>query len=330
VVQREGEREGPAESGRFIAAGRPGEGQLSKADFLESLQAKVFAAADGILAEIGQTAADCPYLLKWFSYYASQDAAHIERAIAKFAPESGEAGTLDAFMEAIVSRVETGLRNHVDTGSVDDVPEEIMEERPQPDDFEHIAEQANPTVQLSRLCSWCGSSGDNSSYDRLRDQRADSQDVELELPSSSTAKQKGKSHMISQGGTAIAQAGDTVHNLGTTSCGLVIAFGDEAIGCYHWPFMTDSESYFSTFGQVVEQVGTLRRIEIITNDYNNRKSEQEYLGTARKIRSTYGVPTAYYVHPGEIRGTDPSGTLEADHFRSSNDTEARSLDNERY
>lgn len=316
AAQLAGENESALTGGNFIAESNPRPGQVSKAAFLEKLHGSIFAAANAMLAQIGQTASQCPYLARWFTYYASKDALHIEQAIARFAPASASASTIDGFIEAIVARVKTGLQNHIDTGSVDDVPPEIMESKPQPKDFRHIAQRTGSVAQLSCLWSRGGGSG-NRNYEQLQQE---SSQVQITIPI-----REPKKHYISQGSSVIAQEGDYVQNMGTTSCGLVIAFGTDGIVCYHWPFMTNSRDYHETFNEVARQVGDLRRIEIITNDYVE-SSRNSYLTTVRAIRDAHGVTTVYYVHPGEIRGIDPCGTLGAAHFNSANPVEERALD----
>lgn len=319
VMQRQGD--GPANGGKYIAESNPQQGQLTKTGFLEKLQNEVFLAADSMLAEIDQSAAQCPYLIKWFGYYADKDAAHIEQAISRFAPGTATADNLDAYINAIVARVKTGLRNHIDTGTVDDVPAEILDDKPLPGDFLHIMERNQSVAQLS--CLWTSSSSQggsggrgNPKYDRLE---------RIPMTQKPVSKPKVKRHFIGQGLTAFGKPGDEVQNMGTTSCGLVIAFGSDQIGMYHWPFMTNSSEYRGAFAEVVNQVGQLNRIEIITNDYHER-SREDYFNTVRWIRGNFGVTTVYYVHPNEFRGIDPHGHLEDNHFNSMNAVEERQVD----
>jgi hypothetical protein len=118
-----------------------------------------------------------------------------------------------------------------------------------------------------------------------------------------------------QGYTAVAQAGERVFNVGTTSCGLVLGFGTTGIACFHWPFMTDSPEHHATFQAICAQVAPINRVEIITNDFPNATAQRDYTASARSIEAAAGVTTAYYVRNGQLTG-DPWGTLTAAHLNS--------------
>lgn len=136
---------------KFFVEGSASGDELTKAAFLDQLRAAIQVAADQELAAIQQTSDDCPYLAKWFAHYQDKDASYIQRAIARYAPESASAGSVDAYIQALVARVRQGLKEHVSTGSTEAVPQELAEEAHAPQDFVHIANEG--TAQLSKLCS---------------------------------------------------------------------------------------------------------------------------------------------------------------------------------
>jgi hypothetical protein len=137
--------------GKFVTDLPATDGQLTKASFLQLLQQNIYVTANEVLAQINQTAASCPYILRWFTYYNSKDAAHIEQAIHLFAPASDQATNTDEYISAITTRVKQALESHVATGTTDDVPAEILIEKHQPDDFLHIA-AAKDIVQRAQFC----------------------------------------------------------------------------------------------------------------------------------------------------------------------------------
>lgn len=146
-------------AGRFLAEEKQ-EGKETPDTFLPRLQKEIFSTADAMLAEIDQSATDCPYLSSWFSYYAGKDAAHIEQAIARFAPATLGARDVGEMISFVVARVAEGLKKHILTGSVDDVPAEIKTDNPAPTDFLHIAQQQSGDVaQLSCLKPQSSDSG---------------------------------------------------------------------------------------------------------------------------------------------------------------------------
>jgi hypothetical protein len=145
----------------------------------------------------------------------------------------------------------------------------------------------------------------------------DMEQDEEELVDIIVPQQRRNTILLTQGMTQIGQAGDQVQNAGTTSCGLVLGFGSDGIALYHWPGMANG--YLNNFQGIVNQVGTLNRIEIITNNFPSRDDgtlRKDYTDTAKLIKSTYGVPIAYYVHTEQDNDVDPFGKLEANHFNS--------------
>ena len=113
--------------GRFMVDdfATPGTGQLTRSEFLAALKAGVRGMAEKILAQIGQGADNCPYIPYWFDYYSARDIAHIEQAIARYAPEAMEAAGWQGCIDKVVEQVRQGFEKHVASGSLEGVPEEL-------------------------------------------------------------------------------------------------------------------------------------------------------------------------------------------------------------
>src|SRR5262245_48151732 len=61
-------------------------GQIRKSELMARIKERSCAEADRILAESGRSTDGCPQVAHWIDYYAQKDAAHVERALTKFAP----------------------------------------------------------------------------------------------------------------------------------------------------------------------------------------------------------------------------------------------------
>ncbi len=139
---------------RFFSDTATQSGELSKDAFLLELQNVLQKTADEELAAIRQTSSDCPYIAKWFAHYQGKDTAYIQKAIARYAPDTESAQDIQQYIDLLAARVRQGLKEHVATGSTEAVPQELVEEKHAPEDFVHIANQE--TAQLGKLCN-CGS-----------------------------------------------------------------------------------------------------------------------------------------------------------------------------
>jgi hypothetical protein len=97
------------------------EGQVTRSEFLAGLAPALEAIANTELASMGLTAAGCQYIPYWLGYYSEKSAAHVERAIARFAdPQDTTPGGLRA---AVVQRVRRAVQEWVQSGGdVVDVP----------------------------------------------------------------------------------------------------------------------------------------------------------------------------------------------------------------
>ena len=119
----------PAASGPLIVeddAASVGPGQMRKSEFLEQLRSGVCTAADQALAEVGQNSEGCPYIEQWLSYYADKDAAHVERALRKYAPEANTATSAGDYIPAVSNRVRGGVETWARTGEITGVPDELQ------------------------------------------------------------------------------------------------------------------------------------------------------------------------------------------------------------
>lgn len=126
--------------------------KIGKDKFLAILRHRVTKVGDILLSQINQTTKDCPYIQKWFSYYSQKSTEDIVQAVSKFAPLTQVTFSFNEYIDCLTSRVEVGLQKHIDTGTVEDIPDEIKTGKERPDIFEHIKEHVNPIVQLSK-CS---------------------------------------------------------------------------------------------------------------------------------------------------------------------------------
>lgn len=102
-----------------------GPGQMRKSDFLAELRTAVCAAADAELTTAGRDTEGCPYLSYWFDYYEQREAAHVERALRRYAPSARDATSASAYIPIVAERVRQGVARWVRTGDMSGVPEGI-------------------------------------------------------------------------------------------------------------------------------------------------------------------------------------------------------------
>jgi hypothetical protein len=100
--------------------------QMRKSEFLEGLKKHVCAVADSALAAAGRTAQGCPLIERWIERLRGRDAAFVERAIRKYAPEAAGAAAARDYYAAVGERVRQGVARWVATGEVSGVPPELM------------------------------------------------------------------------------------------------------------------------------------------------------------------------------------------------------------
>lgn len=105
-------------------------GQLRKSDFLNQLEAAVCQTAEATLQGTLWSAAGCPWIEHWFSYYRDRSADHIERAVRLYAPGAQGAGAASELIPVISERVRQAILVWRDTGEVTGVPEGVSTELP--------------------------------------------------------------------------------------------------------------------------------------------------------------------------------------------------------
>jgi hypothetical protein len=120
---REDAHRGPI-PGLIVEDGAPvsSPGQMKKSAFFALLEADICATADAELAAVGRSTKSCPYIEKWLAFYRDQSAAHIERALIKYAPEAAEATTARDYIREIRQRVRRAVAIWAKTGRVTGVP----------------------------------------------------------------------------------------------------------------------------------------------------------------------------------------------------------------
>jgi hypothetical protein len=94
----------------------PAPGQLRRAEFLAQLRAAVCGAAEQELSGTIWSAVGCPWIDRWFEYYAGQSAEHVERALRKYLPDAAGAASAGEYVPLAVSRVRTAMATWRTTG----------------------------------------------------------------------------------------------------------------------------------------------------------------------------------------------------------------------
>jgi LysM repeat protein len=103
-----------------------GVGQARKASLLAEIGRAACDEADRALREVGRDTNGCPQVQRWLSYYASRPAAHLERAIRRYAPETRTARDAREYVAPVAQRIGQGAAEWARTGRIpDDVPEEL-------------------------------------------------------------------------------------------------------------------------------------------------------------------------------------------------------------
>lgn len=100
-------------------------GQMKKTAFLSQLHTAVCAAAVDAFAGTPWSATNCPYIEKWFAFYAKQDSQRLERTIRKYAPETSAVTSASELIPLITARVRRSLKTFVTTGEITGVPEGV-------------------------------------------------------------------------------------------------------------------------------------------------------------------------------------------------------------
>ena len=119
--------EQPSATGLIVddSATELSEGQMTKTQFLQSLRTEICNTIGPVLATVGQTTEDCPYLNYWLDLYQEKDAAHIERTAKKYAPDINDAKTAEEYISIIAQRALRAALIWATTGKVTGVPEGV-------------------------------------------------------------------------------------------------------------------------------------------------------------------------------------------------------------
>ncbi|HEV8323279.1 MAG TPA: DUF4157 domain-containing protein [Myxococcota bacterium] len=102
-------------------------GQMRKSELLERLRAESCAAADAAMARTGRSTQGCPYVERALARYASRDAATLERAVRRYAPEASAARTASDYVPAVAARIGRGAERWATTGELPEMPAELDE-----------------------------------------------------------------------------------------------------------------------------------------------------------------------------------------------------------
>jgi Domain of unknown function (DUF4157) len=102
-------------------------GQMRKSEFLAQLRTATCEAADEALRGTIYSSMGCPYIERWFGYYAEQSSEHVERALHKYAPETGRARSARDYIPIVTRRVRQGVAQWAKTGEVSGVPPELAQ-----------------------------------------------------------------------------------------------------------------------------------------------------------------------------------------------------------
>jgi hypothetical protein len=104
--------------------------QMRKSAFIALLRSDACATADAVLTSVGHTTKSCPYIEKWLAFYEKQSSEHIERAILKYAPETGAARSAHEAIRLVVMRVQRAALTWAKTGKVSGLPEDLASQLP--------------------------------------------------------------------------------------------------------------------------------------------------------------------------------------------------------
>lgn len=100
-------------------------GQRRKSEFLAEVEQAIGGAIDPILAGVGRSSEDCPYLKTVFRFLRRQSAGYVEGSLREFAPELAEATSARDYLPAIVRRVEASAIDWARTGEITGLPASV-------------------------------------------------------------------------------------------------------------------------------------------------------------------------------------------------------------
>ncbi|HEV8321596.1 MAG TPA: DUF4157 domain-containing protein, partial [Myxococcota bacterium] len=99
--------------------------QMRKSELIEATRVSACAAADEAMVRVGRSTEGCPYVERMLGHYRRRDAAYVERALRRFAPEAASARTARDYIPHVSARIARGVERWATTGEMPDVPEEL-------------------------------------------------------------------------------------------------------------------------------------------------------------------------------------------------------------
>src|SRR5271157_805992 len=102
-----------------------GSGQMRKSEFLSRLKTEVCRDSEDAMKGTGRTTEGCPYVEKWFGYYAEKDSRYVERSLKKYAPEAAGATSASHYIPLVAARVRRSVEVWARTGEITGVPDEL-------------------------------------------------------------------------------------------------------------------------------------------------------------------------------------------------------------
>src|SRR5271157_1434356 len=123
------QRESPASAQPALVvdddAQQIGAGQMRKSEFLSRLKTEVCRESEDAMKGTGRTTEGCPYVEKWFGYYAEKDSRYVERSLKKYAPEAAGATSASHYIPLVAARVRRSVEVWARTGEITGVPDEL-------------------------------------------------------------------------------------------------------------------------------------------------------------------------------------------------------------
>lgn len=102
-------------------------GQMRKREFFPELRTLVHDTAERELRRVGRSAADCPYLEKWLAYYEGRPAAHLERALRRYARAATMATKALDYLAPVGEQLAQGIAAWARTGVMAGIPDELVD-----------------------------------------------------------------------------------------------------------------------------------------------------------------------------------------------------------
>ena len=103
----------------------PAAGQMTKSEFLATLNAAVCATVDQELRGTPYSSDNCPYISAAFSRHQNSSATQIEQLLARYEPNTTSAQTAEGLIGLVLRRVSVAVNRWKQRGNLADVPEDI-------------------------------------------------------------------------------------------------------------------------------------------------------------------------------------------------------------